>query len=221
MENPQKAAGIALEMEAGKDRTDLIGNVAGKWATNNPGDALAWASGLENEDERKRAQRSAIGGWADKDPAAAAESIASLDALEAQDAVGEVGSRWARQEPSAAAGWVTQQEEGAGKVRATADVMRNWTATEPENASTWLSAQPAGPSRDSGIVGLADTIGPSDPVASMEWVASISDAEKRTMEINNRVKIWRNIDADAANNWIETSEQLTATDRAALAPKAE
>lgn len=216
MENPSKAAGMALDMEEGKDRTALIGNVAGKWAATNPQEALTWANGLTNADERTQAQRSALGGWADKDPASAAKSIAALDAVDAQDAVGVVGSRWARQAPADAATWVAGQAESKGKEQATADVMRNWTATEPEAASTWLSAQPAGPSRDKGILGLADTIGPSDPIASMEWVASISNAEQRSRELKNRTSIWMNLDAPGATEWIQSSNQLTPDDRAAL-----
>jgi hypothetical protein len=216
MEDPRKAAGIVMEMNEGKDRTDLVGNVAGKWAATNPQEALAWANGLENPDEKRSAQKSALGGWADQDPAAAAKQLASFDGVDQQEGVGVVGSRWARKEPAVAAEWVAQQEGGSGKTQAMGDVMRNWTASEPEKASQWLTTQESGPGRDNGIVGLADTIGPSDPDASMEWVASISDADKRTNELKNRTKIWMNIDSEGATNWIQNSGSLNADEKATL-----
>ncbi len=219
IEDPQKAASVAMDLEPGRDRTGLLGDIAEKWAAENPTEAMTWANSLEGE-ERTRARREALGGWAETDPKAAAGFVDTLDTqVEKNAAVGVVGSRWARQNPSAAAQWVGDQPESDGKANATGSVMRVWTAAEPEQASQWLADQPAGASRDRGIIGLADTIGPSDPDSSMDWVASISNAETRTQQLNRRTKIWLGADSEGATNWINTSDRITDEERAGLLPQ--
>ena len=210
-ENPQRASAMALELEPGKDRRNLIGNIAESWGRQSPAEALSWVQSLEEGDERDSALSKTLGGWAQAEPAEAAAYLDQMDEEERGEHVGAVAGPWARQDPAGAATWLVDQPEGDGKNEGMRQVMWMWTATEPEAASTWLAEQPPGPSRDHGVVSLASTTFETDPAAAVTWASSISDETMREQHVTNGMNRWTREEPEAASEWMQTSGQDVLT----------
>ena len=211
--DPQRASAMALELEAGKDRSDLLGNIAQSWGKKDPQEALAWVDGLEEGAEREVALGKTLNGWAQAEPAEAAAFLDNMDEAERADHVGDVAEPWSRQDPASTAVWLEDQPEGDGKNSGMRQTMRMWTATEPEAASTWLADQPAGASRDHGIVSLAETTYGEDPQSALTWAAAISDEGMREQQLDRGVTRYLKEEPEVAAEWVGTTEVLTPDEK--------
>ena len=186
-EDPKRASAMALELEEGKDRQNLIGNIAESWGKNSPQEAIQWVQTLDEGKERDRALGKALGGWAQTEPEQAADFLDGMSEEEKAAHVGEVAGPWAQRDPASAAGWLSDQPEGDSKNDGMRRVMWMWTSADPQAASTWLADQPPGPSRDSGIVSLSQTTFESDPASAVTWSAAISDEQQRGEQVERGV----------------------------------
>lgn len=201
--DPEQATSMAMAMEPGKVRSEVIGDLAESWAGTSPTEAVAWAESLEGT-ERAGAMRETIDEWAKGDPSSVAEYLDQLAARESIDPyLRSVASRWSRQEPSKAAEWVVGQSEGAGTRDAMGYVMWNWTRQDPEAAGEWLIDQPSGPTRDAGIAGLSKASGSFDPAAATMWASSISDEQRRGEMLDYSLQQWQQQNPKAARQWAE------------------
>lgn len=208
--NPVEAAGLAMDLEAGKERSDVVGKIAESWAETAPKDALAWAMTLPGEDGESAVNR-AISGWAEVDAPAAAAFVDEIPADERSDSqIREVANRWANQEPAAAAQWLDTQPDGRGKTDAMGHVVWNWTNADPQAASAWLIEQPAGEARDRGIGALSKATFDSDPAAAVIWAAEISNERTRTASLERGVRGWLDRDPEAAQQWLNTTDAISA-----------
>ncbi|MFT4550087.1 MAG: hypothetical protein ACI9MB_004062 [Verrucomicrobiales bacterium] len=220
-DDPQRASAMALDLEEGKDRTNLIGNIAESWGKKEPAAALEWVQGLEEGGERDQAMSKTLGGWAQAEPAKAAEYLDQMADEEKAAHVGAVAGPWARQDPSAAATWLGDQPEGEGKNDGMKQVMWMWTATEPEAASTWIGEQPAGPSRDQGIVSMSNTTYDQDPQMAITWAAEISDDGMRTQQVSRGVNRYMKDEPQAAAEWVGATDVLSEVEKAEYLKSAE
>lgn len=199
--DPAAAASLAVQLDPGGARHNVIGDIAESWARKSPQEALDWARSLDDQDGRT-ATRKALGGWALTEPAAAATYLDQLPAAEVDgQLLKSVAGPWTSQAPAAAATWVASRPEGDGKNQAMGDVMWNWTKQNPVEASTWLHDQPPGPSRDAGINGLALATFDNDPEGALTWAASISDEKTRAGSLAIGLGAWSKKDAAAAEAW--------------------
>ena len=65
---------VAFGMD-GKARIEALAGVAEAWAERNAADALVWVQALESSEDRSRALRQVLVGWAATDPAAALDNL--------------------------------------------------------------------------------------------------------------------------------------------------
>jgi hypothetical protein len=208
--NPVQAAEFAMDLDPGKERSEVIGKIAESWAESAPKEAMEWAMTLPGEDGES-AIRQAISGWAEIDAAAAAAFVDAIPVAERSDShIREVANRWANQEPAAAAQWLDSQPDGRGKTDAMGHVVWNWTNADPQAASTWLIEQPAGEARDRGIGALAKATFDSDPAAAVIWAAEISNEQTRTASLERGVRGWLERDPEAARQWLNSTDVISA-----------
>jgi len=210
-EDPQRASAMAMDLEPGKDRRNLVGNIAESWGKRSPTEALEWVNTMEEGDERVTAMSKTLGGWAQAEPTEAAAYLDQMEEAERADHVGAVAGPWSRQDPAGAAAWLDDQPEGDSKNDGMRQVMWMWTSTDPVAASTWLADQPEGPSRDSGIVSLASTTYNEDPAGAVAWSASISDENMRQEQVGRNMGRWVRDEPEAANEWIQGDGQQLLT----------
>lgn len=201
--DPTKATEMAMGMEAGRARAEVVEELVESWSRTAPGKALDWALSLTGQ-ERRQAVEETVDEWAKVDPAAAAGYLTELAGQEnIEPYVSSVASRWAQQDPARAAEWVVGQAEGQGTGSAMGHVMWNWTRQDPEAAGTWLQAQPEGPNRDGAIVGLTKASSSFDPAAATQWANSISDQDRRAEMVRYSLERWQREDPKAASEWAQ------------------
>ena len=212
-DDPQRASQMAMELEAGKDRENLIGNIAESWSKKSPAEAMAWAQGLEAGKERDTAISKSLGGWAQAAPLEAAAFLDQMGEEEKAAHVGAVAGRGLGRPPrEPPLGWRTRRREKA-RTRACARRCGCGAATEPAAASTWLASQPEGPSRDHGIVSLASTTFDEDPASAVTWAAAISDEQMRQEHVNRGVTRWLKDEPEAATQWLQSNDVLSQEER--------
>ena len=211
VDDPKRASQMALELDPGKDRQNLIGNIAESWGKNSPAEAIEWVQSMEEGDERDAALGKTLSGWAQTEPQKAAAYLDEMPEEQRADHVGDVAGSWAQQDPAGAAGWLGDQPEGDSKNSGMRRVMWMWTATEPEAASGWLAEQPESPSRDQGIISLASTTLGEDPASAVTWTAAISDEDVREEQLDRNVNRWKKDEPDAAAQWLQGEGQEVLT----------
>ena len=103
--------------------------------------------------------------------------IGRLPELEGQQqelAAISLSRQWGKEDPEAAAQWVSNIPEGGIRIPAIRGLVWAWAKTEPGNASGWVAALPPGDARDQGALALTQTISRELPYEAWEWAMSIS-----------------------------------------------
>ena len=198
--DPVRASTLALELEPGRERGMVVGQVAKAWAKQSPGEALAWAETFEGR-ERHHVVGQAIEAWTRDAPVEAASYVEQLEVDESGGQTARVAANWAQQSPSEAAEWLSTRPEGKGKEGGMGRVMWQWTTTDPAEASTWLAEQPAGQSRDIGAAALSKAAFDNDPEGAVSWASTIADDKMRSQMINRGLSEWVERDTNAAQAW--------------------
>lgn len=203
--HPAEAAAFTLEMPPGAARAHGCARVAEVWARAAPQESLSWAASLPLE-ERFAAAPAALGALAQNDPAAAAAWLLRQPPKDhlPQNTAALMGT-WARGDPAAAAEWVAGIPSNTVQAEAMPHLLYQWTASQPEQASAWLRAQPASPARDEAAAMLSLQVSATDPEAAAVWAASISDPDRRSVELHRSLSSWLRRDEDdaAAREWME------------------
>jgi len=100
-----------------------------------------------------------------------------------------------------------QAMESFGQIRAGESLMET---------SEWLLELPDGPDKNAAIRGFAPVLAKSEAESAMIWAASITEENQRTALLQQLGQAWIQNAPDAARQWINSSEKLTAADRAAI-----
>jgi hypothetical protein len=110
--DPQAAADLALNLDQGFIREQMLRQVAHGWAEQNSTTALAWAAGLTDADDRNSSLTDVCIQMSQTDPAAAI-TTATQYGLENQPGLFEnMMQQWAAKDPAAALGWADQLPAG-------------------------------------------------------------------------------------------------------------
>ena len=98
--DPASASTLAMELEPGRARSEVIGQIAEAWAERSPQEAIDWAMSLQAGD-RRRGVSEVLAGWAEAAPAEAAAYVDEIPADQRGDYfIENVANSWARQAPA-------------------------------------------------------------------------------------------------------------------------
>jgi hypothetical protein len=119
---PAALAFLARNGETG--RHSLFGDLASRWASQNPDVAIAWATNLPDAGARKSALINALKGWTQVSPEAAAAYTTTLPAGKLHDdAVLMVAGEWAFHDAYGAAKWVSHFPKGTLRDKAVGPII--------------------------------------------------------------------------------------------------
>lgn len=144
-----REAFAALTPDSASSRR-LVGHFAMRLADEDPQKAIAWASELEQPEERSDAFGRIAVVISAADPAAAATLV------------------------------VEQMTAGLSQDRAVVQVLQRWSQAAPADAAAWITAFPQGAARSAGLKTVAAAWVEAEPAAMAAWVESIDDATLRT-----------------------------------------
>jgi len=162
--------------------------IAGK---NGPSAATDWVLRLSEENEnRKTALRFVYFDWAENEPVAAGEKLASIPPEQHDTLPLILVNTWLKEDPAAAADWAARWN-GANQSTMIEKVIDEWPNQDPNAAYQWLGNLPAGAGRDAGIKTLIRRERDSAPDTLQPWIDLISDPqlrEKTHRELNQYLK---------------------------------
>lgn len=218
---PVEALQLAIAMEATPRRDELVHFSAAQWASQSPGDAVAWASQVTDEGLREGLLRNIFTEWGDADPTAAATAaVKSMPEGRAQnDTVVGIVQRWVQKEPEIAAAWVASFPDGELRETAGRELVTLWADQAAEDAGRWLNELPTGGFRDTAVAAYVGKILPMAPETAAVWAAEISDPARRGEELERVGAAWLESDATAARAWIPQSALSAEAKARLLAPR--
>lgn len=120
------------------------------------------------------------------------------------EALEQLGTEFAKENPREAIDWATSLPSGEGRDHAIGSSFHSWAKRNPREAADALASVPAA-DRDAATYGYATRIVHDDPAIGVEWAASISDQESRTSALIDTGRVFYQRDQQAAREWLANS----------------
>ncbi|MEO8351698.1 MAG: hypothetical protein ABI680_08200 [Chthoniobacteraceae bacterium] len=124
-------------------------------------------------------------------------------AAESAGIVRSIAARQARENPAAAADWLTSLPATFDISKAVVPVIEAWTGRDAAAAANWIEAQPAGPARDEALKSFIRTAAQSDPGAASAWVTTLSESQTRMQTAELVLYRWNQTDPAGAAAWLK------------------
>jgi hypothetical protein len=225
----EEVTGLIAQIPFEPGNTDLIEFYRKRM----PGNRLAFTSLLERLDNPALdpEERGAVEKFLTQDPSMhfafsstpdAAKALGELRDLPANDIrynlLERAAAGWASWDAAKASAWV-ESLSGEARTRALSGVAQGWAQKAPDEAGAWIDQLPSNPVRDAAIVGYAKGAIASDPVATLARLRTIADPATRMRGLRESWQRWFQRGRDSAEKWRDTSQELTASERAELVSK--
>lgn len=214
-ENPDDAVGVIDAMYPSPLKATLSSHYAAQLAKSDTTGALDWASNIEDVDSRRGALMSALGELGAKDPEGAFRYISEMSDDSSQVALmKQVSIQMAEKDPVKFSTMVDQVPASAqgfvGKRIADA-----WLARDPAAAIDWINQLPNGDLMDGAVRSGVQYYAGSEPDKAFGLAVSASPALRYNL-LQDTVKRWGKVDAEAAQNAVASSGQLGQEERGQL-----
>lgn len=128
------------------------------------------------------------------------------------DASARIGS----EDSVKARSWVETLPPGAAREAAFQGIAIGWARSAANAAAEWLQGLPAGPDRTAAITGFVGATFDKDPAGAMSWVRSIPDPDAGESALSNAWQRWAARTRASAEQWRDTTPELTPTHRVRL-----
>jgi len=137
--DPVQSLTLAVELQPGIDRDELVKRGAMEWATQDPKEAVIWAEKISDENLRTKVLASESVALAKQNPLDAAElAVTQLPNGRLQeDTIVAIVERWAQQSPATAAQWVEQFPSGMMRDAAIENLYKIWSLQNSDSAQLW------------------------------------------------------------------------------------
>ncbi len=199
LEDPKLALEFAQMLPAGKALDSAVVDVVRSWAVDDFSGALDWAQHLDGH-MRAAVTPALVQELAPRDPESAIRLALSIEGPRQELGVRIALPNWARQDPVAAAGWVSTQPYNLKYLTPVACV---WADRDSDSAFQWVDSMPAGPQRDQAflkIQGMLESDGQRSKAA--DWIAGIDDDGLRNSTYEKLAQEWLQSEPAAARAWI-------------------
>ena len=206
--DPRKAAEMLGKMDPA-DRAGAYASVATQYGALDFGEAQTWIRSLP-ADEQAAALASAIGGLSNKDPAAAAKQVASMEAGHAKDRlISDVVEDLARNDPQAAADFLKEQDSEQAQRDAMRQLMPAMIGKNPIAALAFVNSYQPGPARDSAAQSYVWSNNTGAPADLIKVAETITDEGDRNRSVGIAAMRWMREDPEGAKAYVEASTTLS------------
>ncbi len=205
-DNPENALRLVDLVTSNSGQDDMLQDIARVWSRNDPAAARQWAQSQTDGSVKKVVMNGVISGMSSEYPEQAAALVLQLPQDIQRDAVRNLASNWARQDPVSAANWAGALADGNSRQQAMGNVMSNWVRDDPSAALQWYSHVPASTERDAVVGNFVGSLVENDPKAAVQWAQSIQDQKQRLSRLANVAGNWMRNDSANARAWIANSE---------------
>jgi hypothetical protein len=131
-------------MNPGASQTRLLTMAATEWAKQDSSATLQWVSQINDPALRQQLIGSAVVGYAELDPVAAATCLLQSAPTEAElsQSLAGITWAWAMKDPAAAAIWVADFPAGTTQQTALENLLNIWGNHDPAAATSWIEHLP-------------------------------------------------------------------------------
>jgi hypothetical protein len=185
--DPLAAAGLALGLDPGLIREQMVRQIAQGWAAQDSAAALAWAAGLTDAGERNSTLTDACVGISQSNPAEAINTAKQYGVEDKGGFYENLVEQWASMDATAALDWVAQLPAGAGRDRMMARVAFAEAQVSPGDAADLVVKEiPPGPAQDEAAMSVLDQWGSRDFAGASAWAdqfpaGPLADRAKREL----------------------------------------
>ena len=175
------------------------------WFRNDPDSAIAWARQQTDPHIQEAIWPNIASQLAQTDVQGALTIAQSLTGDARTNAIGNVLSTWAQNDPASAAAYAIQMPDGPDKENSLRYIASSWMQNDPAGASQWIINLPSGPAKDGALQQGAFSALQSDPATAMNLAASIGNDQIRQSLQTNLASNWLRNDRPSAIAWIQNS----------------
>jgi hypothetical protein len=152
--------------------------------------------------------------WSAKHPREASELFLKLPNAIGSKLLENALSFFTSGDAAGAGAWAAALPPGATREKALAQVAENWTRSGVAPVTQWLDTLPPDSGKFAAIEGFAKAIISTSPDEALAWIHAVPSENER---LDRLCRVWRAwTDREAAEQWVETSRELTDAERAAL-----
>ena len=170
-----------------------------------------------SSDQRNFWLGEAFSKWAAYQPEAAAQAAEAIPDPETRvQALHGITGGWAEADPQGAAQFLVQLPAGADRAEMLGQTLKSWALADPKAAANWMiNNSSLGTDLDQGLAQIATTESlPAD--TAVPWAESINDPQLRSSTLASVMRDWFYSDMPAAENYFQTTTNLSAADRQQL-----
>ena len=159
----------------------LIAHFAGRLADTDPGQAIEWARGLEDAQERAEAfgRIAVVVSARDPEQAAVLAMAEVPEGIVRDRAVVQIVQRWSQGEPGSAAAWIATLPSGASRTAGVQAVVIAWGQSDPAGLATWIEGRAGKMEQMEYVLSFASAIKGESEEARAQKLAAFHDAEIR------------------------------------------
>lgn len=214
--DPSDAASFLEQTAIAQPNSKLLQNqfaaVAQQWAAQDRDAAMAWASSLQDKNQRDKVLTGIHSQWTSTDPASAAQHLATVsDPDQRQQLLSGIASSWASQDPQAAEAWLGNLSPDE-RFSAAGSAISSLQSQHPQFAAQLydrLTTEAGNDEKKMGAINhYADDIASNwavhSPQDAAEWAAGIADEANRTDAFGDIASRWADFDPTGAALWIDS-----------------
>lgn len=184
-------------------RLQLQHQVIGQWGGQDAGAAVNWALSQAPSAQRTQLMATALSAMAENEPRLAFDIGQSLSGQERAEVLGRVLSRWAQDDPAAAARSATMISEPGVRNQAIFGIASAYASRDPQGALEWLSE--LDPAESAMAVSIVfHQLTQTDPVQAGSLLNRLSDEATRANAAATVASVWAQQDPRAAARWTES-----------------
>jgi len=179
----KKALEWANALPDGPMKKAALEKIVKRWGELDGPGATAYAAQVYDETGNANLLREALAGWAEKDPQAAVNQLASLGLTDGltRDIRRDLLEQWADLNPAAAAGYATANRETDNWRGLVGTVADEWSKRDPKAAADWAAALETGRDKRGAIYTAISNWADADPNGAAAYVSSQPLGESRDM----------------------------------------
>jgi hypothetical protein len=149
---------------------------------------------------------------------AAAWALEHAEHEYAEDGPRVVAEQWATRDGRAAMEWVRERPDGTPREQAAREAFVKWLRSDPEAAREWLTSESLTAFHDPVINAYARLRDARAPEEAIGWCERILGSERRLSCFQAVASEWYEMDAEAAETWLQQSPLSEEARRAVRTP---
>ena len=183
LEEVKKALEWANALPEGPMKKAALEKILKRWGELDGPGATAYAMQAYQETGNANLLREAMAGWAEKDPQAAVNQLASLGVSDGlmRDIRGDLLEQWADLNPSAAAVYASANRSPDNWQGLVGEVADEWSKRDPQAAANWAASLDSGRDKRGAIYSAISNWADADPNGVAAYVSAQPAGESRDM----------------------------------------